>query len=108
MEKTTKKLLIITSITLTTGLLPVTSLAQKITVTTPKVFYQYIINKFAANLVPVQVNDKTGYIDRTGKTVIKPQFDMALNFSEGLAYVRSDNKSGYMDKYRKYIWSVEN
>jgi hypothetical protein len=40
-----------------------------------------------------------GYIDRTGKQVIKPQFSAARIFSEGLASVqRRNEKWGYIDK----------
>jgi len=35
----------------------------------------------------VTVGGKRGYIDRTGKVVIKPQWDTAYKFSEGLATV---------------------
>lgn len=36
---------------------------------------------------PVYVNGKAGYIDRTGKVVLEPQFDGASYFSEGFARV---------------------
>lgn len=39
------------------------------------------------NWFPVYVNGKAGYIDRTGKIVLEPQFDGASYFSEGLARV---------------------
>ena len=39
-----------------------------------------------------------GYIDKTGKVVIEPQFEMAGSFSEGLAGVEIDGKSGFIDK----------
>jgi len=42
--------------------------------------------------------DKWGYIDKTGQIVIKPQFDNAENFSEGLARVKVGDKYGYIDK----------
>lgn len=38
-------------------------------------------------LFPIVENEKWGYIDRTGKVVIKPQFDYARDFSDGLALV---------------------
>ena len=38
-----------------------------------------------------------GYIDRTGKYKIKPQFDIAEEFSEGLARVSIHGKIGYID-----------
>lgn len=50
-----------------------------------------------AALFPIIENGKYGYIDRTGKVIIKPQFDTAKRFSEGLARVRVDNKWGFID-----------
>lgn len=50
-------------------------------------------------LYPVRVNGKEGYIDATGRIVIKPQFDeVESSFSEGLAPVKIGNKWGYIDK----------
>lgn len=39
-----------------------------------------------------------GYIDQTGKWVIKPQFYIADSFSEGLADVVIEDKQGYIDQ----------
>lgn len=45
---------------------------------------------------------KFGYIDKTGKVVIAPQFSVAQDFAEGLAAVRvegnADSKYGYIDR----------
>jgi len=45
---------------------------------------------------------KFGYIDKTGKIVIAPQFFVAQDFAEGLAAVRveetNDSKYGYIDR----------
>jgi hypothetical protein len=41
---------------------------------------------------------KWGYIDRTGGYVIRPRFDLAQGFSEGLAAVRVGDKWGYVDR----------
>ena len=40
---------------------------------------------------------KWGYIDKTGKYVITPQFDEAGAFADGLAKVRIGQQSGYID-----------
>jgi hypothetical protein len=40
---------------------------------------------------------KYGFIDRSGKTVIPPQFDLTYGFSEGLAAVQIGKKWGYID-----------
>ena len=54
-------------------------------------------------LIPVRENFKWGYIDKTGKYVIKPEFDLAGYFAEGLAAACSGQKWGYIDKSGSYI-----
>lgn len=49
-------------------------------------------------LFTVSVNDKRGYIDRSGNILIVPQFDGASDFSEGLAVIATD-KNGYAEGY---------
>ena len=59
-----------------------------------------------AHLAEVRIgDDKTGrwgYIDKTGKMVISPQFDWTFGFSEGLAAVNIGDlrtgKAGYIDR----------
>jgi len=74
--------------------LVLTSCSQKKT-ETPK------LSKESIRLFPIVVNDKWGYIDKTGKIVIEPQFDYAYKFSEQLARVRigdeKTGKYGYID-----------
>ena len=58
---------------------------------------------FFEGLASVLIDGKWGYIDTTGQIVIKPQFDSAWIFSEGLAYVQIDDKkalykNAYIDK----------
>jgi WG repeat protein len=52
-------------------------------------------------LFPVQQNNKWGYCDKTGNIVIKPQFDYANEFREGLAAVgvKVASTGGYYHKY---------
>jgi hypothetical protein len=56
---------------------------------------------------------KYGFIDRTGKTVIAPQFDLTYGFSEGLAAVQIGKKWGYVDTTGKTViapqelWNVK-
>ena len=45
----------------------------------------------------VRVDGKAGYIDRTGEMVIKPQFEVAENFKDGLAPVKIDGKWGFIN-----------
>ena len=50
-----------------------------------------------SDLYPINVSGKYGFIDRSGKTVIAPQFDSTGGFSEGLASVRVGTKWGYIN-----------
>ena len=45
---------------------------------------------------------KFGYIDKSGSTVISPQFDYSYGFSEGLAAVEIDEAAGFIEKQGKY------
>ncbi len=49
-------------------------------------------------LMPVQVKGKWGYADKKGKTVIAPQFDIALPFNDGVARVGRVDKESSKDK----------
>jgi hypothetical protein len=44
-----------------------------------------------------------GYIDRTGKFVIAPQFDEAWGFSEGAAAVRKGSLWGFVDRTGAFV-----
>lgn len=54
-------------------------------------------------LFPITQGGKSGYIDKTGKVVISPQFDRAREFFEGLATAKFGGKWGYIDKSGKYV-----
>lgn len=51
------------------------------------------------------VVEKWGFIGRTGKVLIEPQFKRAYDFSEGLASVKFKEKEkwGYIDKTGKVV-----
>ena len=56
----------------------------------------------------IREKGKYGYMDRTGRVVIPPQFADAGNFSEGLAGVRlseEEQKYGYIDTSGKMVIS---
>src|SRR5581483_5631646 len=48
-------------------------------------------------------HDKYGYINRAGEVVVKPSFDRADEFSEGLAYVAVGDRYGYIDEAGKLV-----
>lgn len=47
------------------------------------------------------IGRRLGYIDKTGKIIINPQFDTAGAFNEGIAIVSTGGKFGYIDKTGK-------
>src|SRR6516225_80814 len=60
-----------------------------------------------AELFPVRVKGKYGYIDKTGKMVIQPTYAGAQRFSDGLAAVQLQpppaGKVGYIDETGKMV-----
>jgi hypothetical protein len=60
-------------------------------------------NESTRQLFPIHQNGKSGYIDNTGRIVIRPQFDEAWGFSEGLAPFRDGNKWGYIDETGRIV-----
>ena len=57
--------------------------------------------------VPVERNDKTGYLDLQGKVIIPIVYDGGLSFSEGLAAVEKDDKWGYIARDGKLVIPFE-
>ena len=57
----------------------------------------------AEGLLALEENGKWGYIDRTGKFVIPPRFDMAFRFAHGEAKVIDAGVFSYVDKSGKVI-----
>ena len=71
--------------------------------------YEDARGEFSEGLVAVSVNKKWGYIDTTGRMVIPPQFNIAQEFSEGLAPVKIGTgcelcgKWGFINKDGKVV-----
>ena len=69
---------------------------------------------FSDGLARVRVDEKFGFIDRTGALAIKPQFANARDFSDGLAAVTDAMISGarvrtcYIDMSGSIVWKSEN
>ena len=60
--------------------------------------------RLAEGLVPLRsIDGRWGYIDRNQTYVIKPQFEMAKKFSEGLAPAALDKKFGYIDSTGRFV-----
>lgn len=58
---------------------------------------------YSEGLAVVYKDGKYGYIDKSGKEVIKPKYDDVYDFSEGLAVVANKGKFGLIDKSGKEI-----
>ena len=69
-----------------------------------------VLGAFHDGLCLVEVDGKSGYIDKTGAMTIPPQFDAAYDFKYGVALVSSDADSddhwGFIDKIGKVIVSL--
>ncbi len=58
---------------------------------------------FVEGLSRWKFGNKYGFIDHSGKVVIKPRFELTFHFSEGLAAVKIKGKLGYVNKKGKAV-----
>jgi len=70
-------------------------------VVSPK--YDKVRHISRGTLFAVNLNDKWGFIDKTGKEVIELKYDELLDFDNGLAMVKLNNKWGFIDKTGKEV-----
>ena len=69
-------------------------------------FYIHAVNsKYdISNLTPQQASSgKWGYLDNNGRFRIKPQFELAMPFQEGLAAISVQKKFGFIDHNGKPV-----
>lgn len=60
---------------------------------------------FSEGLAPVKMSGgKMGYVDKSGRVVIYPQFESANPFYKGLALVDFFGEMGWIDKDGRYVW----
>ena len=66
---------------------------------------------FSEGLTPAQTDEgKVGYVDKTGKFVVNPQFELALPFYNGMAFVvtpgapPAGDTMAWIDKDGKFVW----
>src|SRR5688572_29807095 len=56
------------------------------------------MHELSKRLFLIFVKSKVGYIDKTGKIIVEPQYLDSWGFHEGLARVRTSDKWGYIDE----------
>ena len=66
----------------------------------PKYDYIYSYNE---GLIGVKLNDKWGFVDKTGREIIPLKYDGVGSFYEGLAEVKLNGKWGFIDKTGKEV-----
>lgn len=66
-------------------------------------FFEFDTNSFSCDLAKVSVDEKFGYIDRSGKLVIPPIYDDAGAFYDGMAFVKKEGASWFIDKAGEMI-----
>jgi WD40 repeat protein len=54
--------------------------------------------RFDGGLSRWKLGDKYGFINKNGDVVIKPEFDLTFNFSEGMAFVEENGKFGFINQ----------
>ena len=64
-------------------------------------------------LYRIIVKNKYGFIDRSGRVIVEPEYEAAGEFSGGLAFVKKAGKYGYIDVSGKLViaptlWGAEN
>ena len=58
--------------------------------------------------VKPSMSGRWGFIDKTGKMVINPQFDEVESFSGGRARVKNETRIGYIDVTGNYVSNPSN
>lgn len=72
-----------------------------------KIFMMYRVTTEYVSGVLLERSIKWGYINKEGQFVIKPRFQKASDFSEGLAAVQVGDKWGYIDKQGRFVISPQ-
>lgn len=62
-----------------------------------------ITKEDSTSLFPIILDRKWGFINKAGEIIINPQFDVATDFSEGLARVRTGRKWGFINQKGKLV-----
>ncbi len=61
---------------------------------------------FSEGLAPAMVDGLFGFVDRTGKMVIPPQWQTVGDFTQGVCRVNSADVRGYINASGQYVWKL--
>ena len=64
-------------------------------------------NSSSESLAKVKLNNKWGFIDKTGKPVIRFEYEQAVSFQNGKARVQKNGKWFWIDKSGKCVKDCE-
>lgn len=67
--------------------------------------YDYISDNLSGDLILVQQNQLYGFVDFTGKVVIKPAYKKCSGFENGYAFVYESNETKLIDKTGAVVFS---
>ena len=88
-------------------LLEITGIKSKTVIPYEKGFVKnlrfYDVYSFEEGLAAIEQNGKWGFMDKQGKIIIKPKFEIVRDFSVGLAAVLLNGSWGFIDKKGKII-----
>ena len=67
------------------------------------------IRDFTEGVAAFRENNSWGFIDKTGKVVIKPRFEQIEyeGFSNGLCRVKQNHQWGYINKKGEFVWKEQ-
>ena len=64
-----------------------------------------VFENFNSNMAQYTIDYKTGYIDSSFKIKTSPIYEFAKDFNNDLAYVKYEEKEGYINKKGKFVWT---
>ena len=64
-----------------------------------------VFENFSSGMAQITIDYRTGYINNKFELVIPPIYEFAKDFDGDLAYVKFENKEGYINKKGRWIWS---
>lgn len=64
-----------------------------------------IFENFSSNMAQFTIDYRTGYINDKFELVIPPIYEFARDFDGDLAYVKFEEKEGYINKQGSWVWS---